>query len=287
MIGTGRMGAAMVGRLRGAGHPVVAWNRTPARAKGLDADVAASAAEAAAAADVVLVSLADDAAVMATYQGAGGIVAGLRPGTIVVDTSTVAPATVRKAAELVAERGAVLLDAPVSGSVPVVQQGAITFLVGGDADALDQVRPILSAFATRIFHLGGVGSGATMKLSVNSVVYGLNQSVAEALVLAEKAGVERAVAYEVFANSAISAPFVHYKRENFERPAETPAAFMLQLVVKDLDLIGALADEVGARMDQRATNRQIAAEALAQGMGERDLSVVAEFLRRQDETDGQ
>lgn len=287
MIGTGRMGAAMVGRLRGAGHPVVVWNRTPARAKGLDADVAASAAEAAVAADVVLVSLADDAAVMATYQGAGGIVAGLRPGTIVVDTSTVAPATVRKAAELVAERGAVLLDAPVSGSVPVVQQGAITFLVGGDADALDQVRPILSAFATRIFHLGGVGSGATMKLSVNSVVYGLNQSVAEALVLAEKAGVERAVAYEVFANSAISAPFVHYKRENFERPAETPAAFMLQLVVKDLDLIGALADEVGARMDQRATNRQIAAEALAQGMGERDLSVVAEFLRRQDETDGQ
>ncbi len=287
MIGTGRMGAAMVGRLRGAGHPVVAWNRTPARAKGLDADVAASAAEAAAAADVVLVSLADDAAVMATYPGAGGIAAGLRPGTIVVDTSTVAPATVRKAAELVAERGAVLLDAPVSGSVPVVQQGAITFLVGGPADALDQVRPILSAFATRIFHLGGVGSGATMKLSVNSVVYGLNQSVAEALVLAEKAGVERAVAYEVFANSAISAPFVHYKRENFERPAETPAAFMLQLVVKDLDLIGALADEVGARMDQRATNRQIAAEALAQGMGERDLSVVAEFLRRQDETDGQ
>ncbi|MBM7791226.1 3-hydroxyisobutyrate dehydrogenase/2-hydroxy-3-oxopropionate reductase [Tenggerimyces flavus] len=287
MIGTGRMGAAMVGRLRGAGHPVVVWNRTPARAKGLDADVAATAAEAAAAADVVLVSLADDAAVLAMYEGPDGLVAGLRPGTIVVDTSTVAPATVRKAAALVAERGAVLLDAPVSGSVPVVQQGAITFLVGGPADALDKVRPILSAFATRIFHLGDVGSGATMKLSVNSVVYGLNQSVAEALVLAEKAGVERAVAYEVFANSAISAPFVHYKRESFERPAETPAAFMLQLVVKDLDLIGALADEVGARMDQRATNRKLAAEALADGLGERDLSVVAEFLRRQHEADGQ
>lgn len=277
----------MVGRLRGAGHPVVVWNRTPARAKGLDADVAATAAEAASAADVVLVSLADDAAVLETYEGADGLVAGLRPGTIVVDTSTVAPATVRRAAALVAERGAVLLDAPVSGSVPVVQQGAITFLVGGPADALDAVRPILSAFATRIFHLGDVGSGATMKLSVNSVVYGLNQSVAEALVLAEKAGVAREVAYEVFANSAISAPFVHYKRESFERPAETPAAFMLQLVVKDLDLIGALADEVGARMDQRATNRSVAAEALADGLGERDLSVVAEFLRREDEPDGQ
>jgi 3-hydroxyisobutyrate dehydrogenase-like beta-hydroxyacid dehydrogenase len=274
------MGAAMVGRLRGAGHPVVVWNRTPARAKALDADVAGSAAEAAGSADVVLVSLADDAAVLSTYRGDEGLVAGLRPGTVVVDTSTVAPATVRTTAPLVAERGAVLLDAPVSGSVPVVEQGAITFLVGGPADALDAVRPILSAFASRIFHLGEVGSGATMKLSVNSVIYSLNQSLAEALVLAEKAGVDRDVAYEVFANSAISAPFVHYKRESFERPDEAPVAFMLSLVVKDLDLIGALASEVGARMDQSATNRSVAAEALAAGLGERDLSVVAEFLRR-------
>jgi 3-hydroxyisobutyrate dehydrogenase-like beta-hydroxyacid dehydrogenase len=279
VIGTGRMGAAMVGRLRGAGHPVVVWNRTPARASALDASVARTAAEAAASADVVLVSLADDAAVLSTYGGVDGLVAGLRPGAIVVDTSTVAPATVRTTAPLVAARDAVLLDAPVSGSVPVVEQGAITFLVGGPSDALDAVRPILSAFASRIFHLGDVGSGATMKLSVNSVVYSLNQAVAEALVLAEKAGVDREVAYEVFANSAISAPFVHYKRASFERPDEAPVAFMLSLVVKDLDLIGALAAEVGARMDQAATNRSVAAEALAAGLGERDLSVVASFLR--------
>jgi 3-hydroxyisobutyrate dehydrogenase-like beta-hydroxyacid dehydrogenase len=277
------MGSAMVRRLRGAGYDVVVYNRTAATAASLAASSGAvalgSAREAGAAADVVLVSLADDAAVAAVYQGPDGLVAGLRDGAVVVETSTVAPETVRALAALVEQRSATLLDGPVSGSVPVVERGELTFLVGGNASALDRVRPVLGALGTRVFHLGGVGTGATMKLAVNSVVHALNQALSEALVLAEKAGVARGAAYEVFTASVVGAPFVQYKRAAFEQPDEAPVAFSLDLVAKDLALIEALGTAVGARMEQLATNRRVVEEAVRAGLGDRDMSAMAVLLR--------
>jgi 3-hydroxyisobutyrate dehydrogenase-like beta-hydroxyacid dehydrogenase len=285
MVGTGRMGAAMVARLAGAGHQVTLFNRTRERAEQVAAETGATVAETAAAAagsaEVVLVSLADDDAVRTTYQDPDGIADGIRPGATVLEMSTVAPDTVRALAPLLAERGATLLDAPVSGSVPVVQRGELTILVGGEQADLDKARPALESFARRIFHLGPLGSGATVKLAVNSIVHAINQAVAEALVLAEKAGVDRAAAYEVFANSAAGAPFVHYKQQAFLHPETTPVAFSLALVAKDLDLILSLADSVGARMDLSVAGQAVVDEALAAGLGERDLSAVAELLRRQ------
>ena len=128
LVGTGRMGSAMVARLRGSGRPVVVFNRTAAKAADLaertGARAVATAREAAASAEVVLVSLADDAAVAAAYDGPDGVVAGLAPGTVVVETSTVSPETVRALAGMVAATGAELLDAPVSGSVPVVERAS-------------------------------------------------------------------------------------------------------------------------------------------------------------------
>jgi 3-hydroxyisobutyrate dehydrogenase-like beta-hydroxyacid dehydrogenase len=278
-VGTGRMGGAMVRRLLGAGHQVVAYNRTSERAAATGASVVATPRDAAGGAAVVFVSLADDAAVDAAYRGPDGIVAGLAAGAVVVDTSTVAPQTVRTLGPLVADRGAELLDGPVSGSVSVVERGELTVMAGGDAAALDRVRPALSAFASKVFHVGELGTGATVKLVVNSLVFALNQAVAEALVLAEKAGIDRAVAYEIFTASAVAAPFVHYKRGAFERPDETPPAFSLDLVAKDLSLIDALASSVGARMEQLATNRRIVSEAVAAGLGDADLSAIAQLLR--------
>ncbi len=288
VIGTGRMGAAMARRLRGAGHRVVLFNRTPGRAAQVAAEIDASlatTARGAAGCDIVLVSLADDAAVDAVYRGEDGVLAGLRPGAVVLETSTVDPDTVRALAPLVAEHEAALLDAPVSGSVPVVDRGELTFMVGGDASALKRVRPVLDVLATQVFHLGATGSGATMKLVVNSVVHGLNEVLAESLVLAERAGLDRKQAYEVFASSAVAAPFVHYKRAAYERPGSTPVAFMLDLVAKDLDLIDALARRVGARMDQLAANRAVVADALAAGLGEEDMSALAVLLREQEPRD--
>ncbi len=284
VVGTGRMGAAMAARLAAAGHPLVLYNRTRARAElaaaGTEARMVDTAAEAARVADVVMVSLADDAAVRAAYAGDDGLVAGLRPGTVVLEMSTIAPRTVREVAPAVQAAGASLLDAPVSGSVPVVQRGELTVLVGGDAAALERARPALSAFARTVLHLGDLGAGATMKLAVNSVVHGLNQALAEALVLAERAGVDRERAYEVFLHSAAGAPFVQYKREAFLHPESAPVAFALDLVAKDLDLILGLADEVGARMDLTVAARRLVDEALAAGYGPHDLSALAELLRR-------
>jgi 3-hydroxyisobutyrate dehydrogenase len=227
----------------------------------------------------VICSLADDAAVQATYGGQGGIAAGLRPGAVVLEMSTIDPRTVEAVRPLVEERGAALLDAPVSGSVQLVERGELTVMAGGDPQALERALPVLEVLAARVLHVGELGAGATMKLVVNAVLFGLNQALAEGLVLAERAGVARTAAYEVFAASAIAAPFVHYKRAAFERPEETPVAFSLDLVAKDIDLALGLAGRTGAAMEQTVTNRRVVQAAIAAGLGGHDLSAIASFLR--------
>jgi len=276
----------MAQRISASGHPLMVFNRTRATAEEVTSRcegtvaVADSAREAAAAADVVVVSLADDAAVRATYGGDDGLVAGLGSGTVVADTSTVAPETVRALEPDVRAAGGVLVDTPVSGSVSSVEGGTILVMAGGDEDAVERAAPALESSAQRIIHLGPLGAGATMKLAVNAMVFGLNQTLAEALVLAEKAGVARDLAYEVIANSAVAAPFVQYKRAAYEQPGSVPVAFALELVAKDLDLAAALAQQVGAAVPQVATNRSVVGDAIAHGRGAQDLSALAEHLRR-------
>jgi 3-hydroxyisobutyrate dehydrogenase-like beta-hydroxyacid dehydrogenase len=283
VVGTGRMGSAMVGRLVDAGHDVSVFNRTKSRAAALaeehDIAVAPTAREAVSSADVVVVSLADDAAVRAAYLGADGLVAGLRAGTVVADTSTVDPATIHALGDDVARVGATLIDTPVSGSVSSVQSGKLLVMAGGDEAALARAQPVLDAFASRVISLGPLGSGATMKLVVNSMVHGLNAALAEALVLAEKAGVVRSAAYEVIASSAVAAPFVLYKRAAYENPDDTPVAFALDLVAKDLDLAATLAARVGADVPQLVTNRAVVQRAIDAGLGQADLSALAALFR--------
>jgi 3-hydroxyisobutyrate dehydrogenase/2-hydroxy-3-oxopropionate reductase len=240
-----------------------------------------SAREAAARADVVLCSLADDAAVLDTYLGPEGIVAGIRPGCVVLETSTIDPETVRRLSPEVQAAGADLLDAPVSGSVPAASSGKLMFMVGGASAGMDKVRPVLDALAASVFDVGAVGAGATMKLAVNAVVHAINVTLSEALVLAERSGVDRAVAYDVFMASAGGAPFVTYKRAAFLEPSSAPVAFSLDLVLKDLNLIAVLADRVGLPMSQAERNREITQAAVDSGLGGRDMSVLAERLRSQ------
>ena len=276
----------MVGTLRRAGFDVVAWNRDRGKCHAVahtsGAEVAEGAAEAASAADVAITSLADDAAVEAVYANA---VEGFHAGQVVLEMSTIAPETVRKVARSVQGRGATMLDAPVSGSVPVVERGELLIMVGGDPDALERARPVLEALSSTIIHVGELGTGTTMKLAVNALVHGLAVALSESLVLAERAGVERTTAYDVFASGAAAAPFVLYKRAAFERPDETPVAFSLELVAKDLDLILALAQRVGAPMPQAQTNRDEVRSALAAGMGKRDMSDLAGYLRGIERSD--
>ena len=207
VVGAGRMGAAMVGTLRRAGLPVVVFNRTRAKAEAAaqasGAEVAASAREAATGAQVVLSSLADDAAVEAAYRGSDGVAAGLGPGTVVCESSTIDPGTVQRLQPLIEDRGAFLLDTPVSGSVSTVEAGQLTFMVGGDPAVLDRVRPVLDPLAKQVFHIGELGSGAVMKLVVNSVLHGLNL----ALDLANQAGapMEQAATNRQVVRAAVAA----------------------------------------------------------------------------------
>lgn len=283
MIGIGRMGAAMAGTLARAGHELLLWNRDREKAErvaeAIGASLTLTAAEAASRARIVLTSLADDAAVEAVYRGPGGVVEGIGPDAVAVDTSTIDPQTVKAIGAAVDATGAGFLDCPVSGSVSTVEAGDLTIMAGGNAALVERVRPVLEPLAARIVHVGPRGAGAATKLAVNNLVHGLNVALSEAIVLAERAGVDRSVAYDVFAGGAGGAPFVQYKREAFEHPETAPVAFSLDLVAKDYELILGLGERVGAPMAQAATALEIVRGAIARGFGERDLSAIAVYLR--------
>lgn len=285
MLGTGRMGSAMAERLCAAGVQVVLYNRTASRATELaariGATVAATPAEAAAGSDVVISMVADDAAVRALYDGPDGVVAGLRSGAVAVDMSTVLPATIRSLEAAVRGRGAGILDAPVSGSVSLAVAGELSIMAGGDAADLEVARPVLETLARRVFHLGALGTGAAMKLAVNTVIFGLNGALAEGLVLAERSGIDRTLAYDVLAASAVGAPYVAYKRAAFIDPETTPVAFSLRLAEKDLRLIDEQAGATNLALPQAATNLELIRAAERSVGDDVDFSRVASHLREE------
>jgi 3-hydroxyisobutyrate dehydrogenase/2-hydroxy-3-oxopropionate reductase len=277
------MGSAMARALARAGHDLVIYNRTPDTARDLAASVGATVATtpagAAAAADICISMVADEAAVRALYEGRDGLLAGARPGIVLIDSSTVPPAVVQSFEPAARAAGAGLLDAPVSGSVSLAEAGSLTIMVGGEAVDMERARPALDAIGGRVFHLGPLGTGAAMKLAVNTLIFGLNGALAEGLVLAERAGIDRALAYDVLAASAGGAPFVSYKRAAFVEPETTPTAFSLELAEKDLRLITELAERLGVRLPQATTNLDVIRRAQVGGRGDRDFSFVADHLR--------
>jgi 3-hydroxyisobutyrate dehydrogenase/2-hydroxy-3-oxopropionate reductase len=285
VIGTGRMGSAFARRLAAAGATVIVQNRTRSRADELAAAldgavrVVDTPAEAAAAADVTISMLADDAAVRAAYAGPSGTIEGARPGGVLVDMSTVLPATLRALESAVRATGSGLLDSPVSGSVTLAESGQLTLMIGGEAADLERARPALELLAKTIFHLGPLGTGAAMKLAVNAVIFGLNGAVAEGLALAEAAGIDRGVAYDVIAGGAAGAPYVGYKRQAFVDPEHAAVAFALELAEKDLRLIRETADAVGQPMPQTALNLDVIRAAARVAGEDADLATVAVELR--------
>ena len=283
VVGTGRMGSAMARALSRGGAEVILHNRSPERAATLadelGATVSRSAAEAAEWADVAITMLADGPAVAAMWDGADGLVAGAHDGGVLVDMSTVPPDTLLPFAERAAERRAGILDAPVSGSVALAETGQLTIMAGGRAEDLERARPILDIVARQVTHVGPLGSGAALKLAVNALIFALNNGVSEALVLAERAGIDRALAYDVFAESAAGAPFIGYKRDAFVDPERAPVGFSLALAAKDLRLISELAERLGVPMPQARVNEGIVNEASAHLGPDRDFAAVAALLR--------
>lgn len=278
------MGRPIATNIAKAGFPVVVYNRTRSTAEDFASEVAGvtiadSPAQAAAAADVVVTMLADEKALRAVYGGPDGLLGGWAPGKIALDMGTTGPAGTAWLAEQVASAGGTAIDSPVSGAVKAAETAGLTLMVGGPVDVVDALRPLLESVSAAIYHLGGSGSGAVMKLAVNNVIYALGQAVSESLVLAERNGVDRAAAYDVFCNSAIAAPMVKYRQDNYVNPDTAVTQFALTLAAKDLRLITALADEVGAPMPQATVNLQTTDEAIDAGLGNHDMAAVAVYLR--------
>jgi 3-hydroxyisobutyrate dehydrogenase len=280
--GLGRMGTPMARRVLVAGFPLTVWNRSPERMEALTSD-GARAAETpkalAEASDVVVTMVADADALRSVLRGDEGVIAGLRPGSIVVDTSTIGPSAAVELAAEVEERGAHWIDSPVSGSTGAAEQGELTLMVGGEESAIERAGPVLDAVSRQRFHLGDAGAGAAMKLAVNAVVAILNEGVAEGLVLAERAGISPERAYDVLAGGAVAAPYVQYKRDAFLRPDETPTAFSVELMRKDLGLVLELAEQHGVDVAAVRAADEILERAAAAGLEDGDFARVAQVLR--------
>jgi 3-hydroxyisobutyrate dehydrogenase/2-hydroxy-3-oxopropionate reductase len=276
------MGSAMARAIaRGEGE-LLLYNRTPDKARpladALGASLVDSPAEAAAA-DVCITMLADGTAVAAVWDGDDGLVANAGDGSVLVDMSTVPPETLQPYVDRARARRVGILDAPVSGSTQLAESGGLTIMVGGEAADLDRARPVLDRLAKTVYHVGPLGSGSAMKLAVNAVIFALNNAVSEALVMAERAGIDRTLAHEIIANSAAGAPFVGYKRQSFVEPETAPVGFSLDLAAKDLALITAFAHRLGVPVAQAAANATLIGEAAAHVGADRDFSQVATHLR--------
>jgi 3-hydroxyisobutyrate dehydrogenase-like beta-hydroxyacid dehydrogenase len=281
------MGAAMAARLVGAGHRVAVWNRTPATAQELVDRVrrtdgtaavrrAESAADAVAGADVVLSVLADGDVTRAVLL-APDVVDALAPHAVVCDLGTSGVAAAKAVSEALSERGRRFVDAPVSGSVPSVENGQLLVMASGAPEDVAAVEPVLSAFARMVARVGPAGSGQVMKLAVNLVVHSLNSALSEALALATAAGVGRAEAYDIFRESVVGAPFVQYKRTAFLEP-DTPVAMSLDLVAKDLRLVLALARATAVPLPATTAVLGEVDEAIRDGFGSRDMASLSRWV---------
>lgn len=281
-VGLGAMGGRMAKRLVDAGHRVVGYNRTRAKARPLVAAgmrLAESPRAVAEAADVIFSMVTDTAALKTLALGADGIVAGLRPGAAWVEMSTVSPTATRELAALVAARGAAMVDAPVSGSVATLEAGQLSIMVGGDAAVLERVRPYLLAIGPTITHVGPLGLAVTMKIATNLGLAVQMLAFSEAVLLAEKAGIERERAVETLLKSVVASPMVKYRGPFvLKMPAE--AWFNVPMMQKDLALALELGRSVGVPLPTTALTYEMLTAARGLGLAEYDFAVVFDVLAR-------
>jgi 3-hydroxyisobutyrate dehydrogenase len=272
----------MARRLLSGGFAVTVYNRTAARAdalKAAGAKVAQTPREAAVGADVVIAMLADDGASRSAWLGGNGALAGARPGAVLVESSTLSVAWVTELAAAAEALGCHLLDAPVTGSKPQAANGELLFLVGGDAAVLDSVRDVLAPMSRGVLHLGQAGSGAVMKL-VNNFLCGVQAaSLAEAMAMIERSGLNRAQALEVLSNGAPGSPLLRTLGARMAAQ-DYKTNFAVDLMAKDIAYAIEEARRRGVTLETAAAGLSAFRRASAEGHGADDMSSVIEPLRR-------
>ena len=279
-VGLGAMGGRMARRLLDGGFALHGYNRTAAKAADLVAagmTRVASPREAAERAEAVFTMVTDDAALDAVTRGPQGILAGLRPGAILIEMSTVSPAVIQRLAEEVTARGAALLDAPVSGSPATLDAGQLSFMVGGDPAVLERARPFLAAIGSTMTHVGPVGLAKSMKIAVNQGLAVQMLSFAESVLLAEKAGVARERAVEVLLKSVVASPMVKY-RGPFVLGMPAEAWFDVDMMQKDLRLALDMARASAVVLPSVALTHELLTAAKGMGLAHYDFAILFDVL---------
>jgi len=281
-VGLGAMGSRMAKRLLESGRSVVGYNRTPDKARALVAaglTLAKSPCAVAEATDAVFSMVTDNVALRAIGLGPDGVVAGLRPGAVWVEMSTVSPAVTRELGQAVAARGAALIDAPVSGSPVTLEAGQLSFMVGGDPAALEKVREHVLAIGPTITHVGELGLAVTMKIATNLNLAVQMLAFCEAVALAEKAGIERERAVEVLLKSVIASPMIKY-RGPFVLGMPAEALFNVDMSKKDLGLALEMGRALGVPLPSVALVDQLLSAARGLDLADYDFAVVFDVIAR-------
>jgi 3-hydroxyisobutyrate dehydrogenase-like beta-hydroxyacid dehydrogenase len=280
--GLGAMGAGIAQRLMDAGYDVVGWNRTKAKAQSLlDAGMgwAGTPRELAASVDVLFTMLTNTAAIEATADGADGVLAGVRPGTVWADISTIAPDASVALAERVRATGATFLDCPVSGSPATLAAGQMSVMVGGDRAAFDHVAGVLHAIGPKVTYIGPNGQAILTKVAINLALVVSVTAFAEGVALVEKAGVDRAAVVDAVLKSVIASPVIGYRAPLLLEDTEVFADVELQQ--KDLVLAQELARGLGMAVPTCAATSEMLSAARSSERADRDFVVsVHEAYRR-------
>jgi len=281
-VGLGAMGGRVTKRLLDAGHTVTGYNRTKSKAQWLlDLGMrwGGTPRAVAEAADVIFTMVTNTGALQEVIDGHNGILAGLQKGKIYIDMSTISPVTSKRLAVRVAEKGAQMLDSPVSGSVITLEQGNLSLMVGGDKATFEQVKPILLDIGPKVNYVGTNGQAVLMKVAINLNLQVQLLAFCEALVLAEKGGIPRETAMEVMLNSVIASPSLKYRTPFIlEMPDE--AWFNVNMMQKDMLLALEMGRELNVPLPTVATSNEYLTAARAMGLAEQDFAVVYKVLAK-------
>jgi 3-hydroxyisobutyrate dehydrogenase-like beta-hydroxyacid dehydrogenase len=276
------MGGHMVEKFLEKGHTVTGYNRTKSKAQWLiDKGMkwADSPRAVCGAADMIFSMVTNSAAISEVAESPDGILAGLGPGKVWVDMSTVSPATSRKLAAQAREKGADMVDSPVSGSVITLQQGKITTMVGGRAETFERVKPLLLDLGPKATHVGENGLALVMKIAINLCLPTQILAFAEGVLLAEKSGIAREIAVDVLLHSVVASPMLQY-RGPFVLKMPDEAWFNVNMMQKDTQLALELSRQVDVPLPTTSVSNEVLTAARAMGLAEQDFAIIFKVLEK-------
>ena len=276
-LGLGIMGSRMAANLRDAGHDLVVWNRTAAKAEAFGGRVAATPAEAAAEAEVVITMVVDGPQVERVLLGDDGAAHGAREGTLFVDMSTIGPTAARAIGAALADRGLRFVDAPVTGSSPKAEAGTLTIMAGGEAPDVERARALFEAMGETIVHAGALGQGQMVKLINNALAAANTVALAQALLAAKATGADLDALVAVMGAGAAGSAMLDLKADPM-RKHDFSTLFKTEHMLKDVRLCLEETQAAGVPFPAAAEAREILTATVGRGHGEDDFAAVIEAL---------